>query len=144
MNIDATMLLNEPVTVFNRLSAKDSGEAEDTYIATEVLATWQASPSFSVSQAEVAPNGTAKALIPSDQSRFVPEGWTGEGYTANKGDYVVRGSFGGRYTAKEARAIVKAVESFTVLSWRDLRGNGAVTATTGLTRWASIVVLEGR
>lgn len=151
MRIDTERLLNEPITILNKVSARDAGTASDSYYASVVVGTWNLTESKTVdSSGNVTVSEAVKVQFPSDAADYVPyadfaKDTSQEGsYTVSEGDYLIRGNIGliGEITPKEAATASREHGGVEVRHFRDLRGNGAVGGLVGIARFASVIYME--
>lgn len=157
MNIDVDGLLDSTVTVFNRISAKDSGEGADTYRPLVLHPALWAETMTRTTDADgtVHFKRTVKVQVPDGTATFKPyrewvseavEGATAGVYTLSLHDYLMEGSVAvqGDLTRQEVIAAVDGKPHCEVTAFRDLRNNGAVSAPeVGCLKYASAVYAEG-
>lgn len=157
MNIDVDGLLDSTVTVFNRISAKDSGEGADTYRPLVLHPALWAETMTRTTDADgtVHFKRTVKVQVPDGTATFKPyREWVSEAvggatagvYTLSLHDYLMEGSVAvqGDLTRQEVIATVDGKPHCEVTAFRDLRNNGAVSAPeVGCLKYASVVYAEG-
>nr|UVX75001.1 MAG: hypothetical protein [Bacteriophage sp.] len=157
MNIDVDGLLDGTVTVFNRICAKDSGEGADRYRPLVLHpALWAETLTRSTdADGTVHLERTVKVQVPDGTATFKPYGeWVSEAvkgatagvYTLSLHDYLMEGSVAARgdMTRQEVIAAVEGEPHCEVTAFRDLRGDGAVSAPeAGCLKYASVVYAEG-
>lgn len=157
MNIDVDGLLDSTVTVFNRIGARDSGGAADTYRPMVLHPALWAETHTRTTDADgtVHLKRTVKVQVPDGTATFKPyrewvseavEGATEGVYTLSLHDYLMEGSVAvqGDLTRQEVIAAVEGRPHCEVTAFRDLRNNGAVSAPgAGCLKYASVVYAEG-
>lgn len=157
MNIDVDGLLDSTVTVFNRISAKDSGEEADKYRPLVLHpALWSETVTRSTdADGTVHLKCTVKVQVPDGTATFKPyrewvaqavKGDTTGVYTMSLHDYLMQGSVAvqGDMTRQEVIAAVEGRPHCEVTAFRDLRNSGAVSAPeVGCLKYASVVYAEG-
>lgn len=152
MNVDLDKALDQTVTVFNRIGARDAGLDEDVYAVRVVSpAMWSERVVRSTDAQGTAL--TAKSCVvqvPSSTMRYVPyrefcKARPKDALTASTGDYVVNGVSGlsGEPTKRQVLAEVKARGGFEVNAFRDLSNNGGVEGGSGALKYANVLHLEG-
>lgn len=152
MNIDIDKVLDQTVTVFNRIGARDAGLDHDVY-AIRVLspAMWSERVSRTTDAQGVAL--TAKSCVvqvPSSTMRYVPyaefcKTRPKDALTASTGDYVMLGETGlsGEPTKRQVLAELSLHRGFEVHAFRDLSNNGGVEGGPGMLKYANVLHLEG-
>lgn len=157
MNIDVPRLLDQEVTVFSRVSAKDAGAEEDQYRALTVSpASWY--PTFSkTTDADGVVHVTrqVRVQLPASSAEYLPydeyvkkalQGDLSGVYTLSLQDYLMLGktSASGVLSRSEVISEVSTHDHCVVSLFRDLRNNGAVDVPqTGCLKYASVVYAEG-
>ena len=157
MNIDVDGLLDSTVTVFNRIGARDSGEAADRYRPLVLHPALWAETLTRTTDADgtVHLKRTVKVQVPDGTATFKPyREWVSEAvggategvYTLSLHDYLMEGSVAlqSDMTRQEVTAAVEGKPHCEVTAFRDLRNSGAVSAPgAGCLKYASVVYAEG-
>lgn len=143
MRVDVDGLLEQDVTVCNRVAAEQG--AEDLWQTCTVKGFWSASSSQEESTYKLTPGGSVKVqFAESDAEGYVePYEWDGSGWTLRLGDRLVLGSLD--YTGDLA-GLLEAAEGMdvaTITKVQDLRLDGYAGELTGLVKWASILYVNG-
>lgn len=152
MNIDVDKVLDQTVTVFNRIGAKDADIEQDVY-EVRVLspAMWSERVSRTTDAQGVALTAKAGVVqVPSSTMRYIPyaefcKERPADALTASTGDYVMLGasSLAGNPTKKQVLAEIQLHPHFEVHIFRDLSNNGGVEGGSGMLRYANVLHLEG-
>lgn len=156
MELDVSKLLDQTVTVFNRLSARDSGAKADSYIATVLSpASWseQADRSTDAS-GNVMRSRSVRIQVPATAAEYLPyEEWAQRAvesdltgvYTLSLGDFAALGEMAAEspLSRSETVAAIKARPHCEVTAVRDLRGNGAVSVGGAAGKYAAVIFAEG-
>ena len=157
MNIDVPRLLDQEVTVFSRVSAKDAGAEEDRYhVLTVSPASWY--PTFSKTtdaDGTVHVTRQVRVQLPASSAEYLPydeyvqkalQGDLSGVYTLSLQDYLMLGkpTANGVLSRSEVVSEVASHDHCVVSLFRDLRNNGAVDVPqTGCLKYASVVYAEG-
>lgn len=152
MNVDVGKVLDQTVTVFNRIGARDADLEQDIYVIRILSpAMWSERVSRTTDASGVALTAKSHVVqVPSSTMRYVPYGEfckerPSDALTASTGDYVMLGEtkLTGEPTKKQVLAELQLHQSFEVHAFRDLSNNGGVEGGSGCLKYANVLHLEG-
>lgn len=157
MRVDVDKLLDQPVTIFNKVGAKDAGAKQDMYYPTVLNpAMWSEKMARSQdADGTVHKTKTVTVQVPSETCSYIPyaeyvskatQGDLSGFYTVSLHDYLVQGETGLK-TALTKSEMVSALKGFScaeVVAFRDCRNNEATdSAKSGCLKYVDMVQIEG-
>lgn len=156
MELDVSRLLDQTVTVFNRLSARESGGKQDAYIPTVLHpASWSAQVERSTdSSGTVHRTRSVRIQVPDSTAEYLPYAeWAERAaesdlagvYTLSLGDFAARGEVPvtGRLSRSEVVAAVKDYPHCEIEAVQDCRSGGAASVGGAVGKYAAVVFAQG-
>lgn len=156
MELDISKLLDRTVTVFNRLSAKDSGERADVYIPTVLFpASWSATWERSTDSGGVVHRTrSVRIQVPDSTAEYLPYAeWVEKAaesdltgvYTLSLGDFAARGEVPvtGRLSRSEVVAALRPYPYCEINAVQDCRSGGAASVGGEVGKYAAVVFAQG-
>lgn len=143
MRVDIPAYLERTVTVINVLKAKDGGTSADTYHVAQVFpAQWSRTSTSSSASTDTTHNDTVRVhLSPLGFRPYRDWAQDTDGWTMSDGDYVINGVVAS-VTPETLDSVLRDSDSCRVNHIEDRR-NDALSGLDGLTKWASMVFVEG-